>query len=152
MSSLLEHAEREFELAGWKEKDDKMQNLMMDNTRELLKTFSKQGHSGFSAKYVLGLFDCLANFEIITPLTGKDNEWIKVKKGLLQNKRDSRVFEENGKAYFIEGKAFSDDGGRTFFTNKDSIIPVTFPCKPEDLKTERIIVGDYNPKEEEECY
>ena len=30
--------------------------------RELLSVFSKQGHSGSSAPYVIGLFNALANF------------------------------------------------------------------------------------------
>ena len=74
--SYLSHAEKEFELAGWKDEGtDKSQGWVMDNIRELLAVLSKQGHSGSSAPYVLDLFNHLARFEIITPLTGKDEEW-----------------------------------------------------------------------------
>lgn len=139
MSNLLEHAEKEFEFAGWKKKNDSMQNMVMDNIRELLTVFSKQGHSGSSAPYVINLFKELAGFKIITPLTGKDDEWIEISDGLFQNKRYGRVFKENGKAYFIDGKAFSDDGGKTFWVGKESRTPVKFPCNAKDLKTEYII-------------
>lgn len=139
--SLLEHAEKEFELAGWKKNNESMQNMVMDNVRDLLKVFSKQGHSGSSAPYVLNLFKRLASFEIIAPLTGKDDEWMEVGDGEFQNVRDSRVFKnQDGEAYFIDGKAFSDDGGKTYFTNGDSRIPIEFPCKPEKLKTEYVIL------------
>lgn len=141
MMGLLDHAEKEFELAGWKDAGvDKSQEWVMDNIRELLTVFSKQGHSGSSAPYVLNLFSILARFEIITPLTGADEEWMDVSGGIYQNKRDSRVFKENGKAYFIDGKAFSRDGGETFFTNYDSRVPVVFPCEAENLKTEYVLL------------
>jgi hypothetical protein len=139
--SYLTHAEKEFELAGWKsEETDVSQEWVMENIRELLAVFSKQGHSGSSPPYVLNLFNKLARFEVITPLTGKDDEWNEVGEGVYQNNRDSRVFKDkDGEAYFIDGKAFSDDGGKTFWTSKDSRVPVTFPCDASTLKTEHVI-------------
>lgn len=139
MSNLLNHAEKEFELAGWKDEGtDVSQGWIMDNIRELLTVFSKQGHSGSSAPYVLNLFNKLARFEIIVPLTGKEDEWNNVSDGLWQNKRDSRVFKDKNGAWFIDGKAFSDDG-KTYFTNGKSHIPITFPCDAPKLHTEYII-------------
>lgn len=143
--SLLEHAEKEFELAGWKKEGvDESQNWVMDNIRALLIVFSTQGHSGSSAPYVLNLFNKLARFEILTPLTGDDIEWHSCSDGLWQNKRDSRVFKDKDGAWFMVGKAFSNDGGKTYFTNKDSRIPVKFPCSSEMLKTEYIILKNSN--------
>lgn len=143
MSNLLSHAEKEFELAGWKEEGtDKSQGWVMDNIRELITAFSKQGHSGHSAPYVLDLFNKLARFEIIMPLTGNDDEWCNCSDGLWQNKRDSRVFKNKDGAWFIDGKAFSDDGGKTYFTNGKSKTPVTFPCNASELKTEYVLVEE----------
>ena len=141
-SNLVKHAEREFEIAGWKKKNvDISQKWVMNNLRDLLAVFSQQGHSGTSAPYVINLFNRLARFQIISSLTGKKNEWNKCSDGVYQNKRDSRVFKEKrGKAYFISGKAFSDDGGKTFWTGKKSRVPVKFPCKASDLKTKYIIL------------
>ena len=138
--SLLTHAEKEFELAGWKnDEKESMQEMVMDNIRELLEVFSNQGHSGSSAPYVLNLFNKLARFEIITPLTGNDDEWSEVSEGLWQNKRDGRVFKDKDSAWFIDGKCFSDDGGKTFWTSLESRVPVIFPCEASKLKTEYII-------------
>lgn len=139
--SYLSHAEKEFELAGWKKEPvDEMQGMVMDNIRELLSVLSTQGHSGSSAPYVLNLFNKLARFEIITPLTGLDDEWSEASDGLWQNRRDSRVFKDNTGAWFIDGKAFSDNGGNTFYTNKQSRVFVTFPCESDQLKTEYVIL------------
>jgi hypothetical protein len=148
--SYLSHAEKEFELAGWKEEGtDVSQGWVMDNIRELLAVLSKQGHSGSSAPYVLDLFNHLARFEIITPLTGKDEEWCNCSEGLWQNNRDSRVIKDKDGAWFIDGKKFSDDGGKTYFTNGKSHTPVTFPCSRETLKTEYIILAEEKVKTQE---
>ncbi|AMO57353.1 hypothetical protein GZ77_15775 [Endozoicomonas montiporae] len=128
--SLIAHAKKEFEIAGWPG-DDEMQKMMCDCLLELLETFSKQGHSGFSAPYCLEHFDKLARFQTISPLTGEDDEWVDVGDGMFQNKRDSTVFKENGEAYWLDGKIFRDKDGCTY-TNSDSRVPVTFPwVRPE---------------------
>ncbi len=128
--SLMKHAKKEFEIAGWPG-DDKMQKMMCDCLLELLETFEKQQHSQFSASYCLEYFDKLAHFQTISPLTGADDEWIEVSDGLFQNKRDSTVFKKNGEAYWLYGKIFRDKNGCTY-TNRDSEIPVTFPwARPE---------------------
>ncbi len=130
MSSLLEHAEREFEVAGWLSENDPMQNQMMANMRQLLKVFSAQGHSGFSANYAANLFNQLVRFETITPLTGADCEWVDVGDGIFQNKRAGHVFKEDDKAYDIEGKIFRDADG-VCYTSRESRVPVTFPYTPK---------------------
>jgi hypothetical protein len=146
--TLIKHAELEFEIAGWKKKDtDSMQKQIMKNLLELLTIFSNQGHSGSSAPYVLNLFNKLARFEIIKPLTGKKSEWLECSPGLWQNKRDSRVFKDRNSAWFIDGKVFSDDEGATFFTSKKSFVPITFPCSAENLKTKYIILKRNKKKE-----
>jgi hypothetical protein len=128
MSNLIKHAEREFEVLGWE--DAPINNEMKKNIMELLEVFSKQGHSGFSANYCLGLFGILARFEPIGPITGKDSEWVEVAKGLWQNIRCSHVFkEEDGKAYDINAVVFRSKDG-CCFTNKDSRRFIEFPYTP----------------------
>lgn len=81
----------------------------------------------------------------VTPLTGEDDEWIEVAEGVFQNKRESAIFKEadrfDGKAYYLHGKAFSDNGGKSFYTNSDSCVVIDFPLK-ELPETEYIILGD----------
>lgn len=132
--SLIEHAQSEFEINGWTTSDDPIQKLVCDNLLELLDTFSKQEHSGFSASYVLGLFNRLAKFDPIGPLTGEDSEWVHVGEQngpLYQNRRDGSVFKDDHGAYWIDGKIFRDQFGSTY-TNVESHVPIQFPwTKPE---------------------
>lgn len=96
---------------------------------ELLTLFYSQGHSGFTAPYVVNMLRLLVNGIPPTPLTGEENEW-ECHEGIDQNNRCSAVFREHGDnstAYYINGKVFSDDGGETWFTNNQSCVPVTFP-------------------------
>jgi len=128
--NLIDHAKQEFETRDWPG-DCEMQRAVCGNILELLEVFSKQGHSGSSASYVLGLFNTLASFAPIAPLTGADNEWVEVEDGVYQNKRCSEVFKEEGEAYWIRGKIFRDKDG-CLYTNSDSHVPISFPwTKPK---------------------
>jgi hypothetical protein len=132
--SLVDHAKREFNALGWPG-DCEMQAMVCDNVIELLTVFGEQGHSGSSAPYVLGVFEKLARFDPIAPLTGNDDEWTNVSEQngepLYQNKRDSEVFKDGDGAYWISGKIFRDKAGCTY-TCKESRVPVTFPwAKPK---------------------
>ena len=136
MSNYLDHARMEMR-AAWADENgqyDDMQKMVVDAIEELLTTFAEQGHSGFSANYTLGVFDKLARFEPLTPLTGEDWEWRLLDYGpdmKWQNKRDSRVFKRaDGTAYFIDGRVFREPNGACF-TNGNSVVEIEFPCTPE---------------------
>ncbi|OUB57008.1 hypothetical protein [Bacillus thuringiensis] len=114
--------------------DNSMQEEMNKCVLGIVKVFSEQGHSGMSAAYALGLIKRLLSWKPITPLTGEESEWNDVGGGTgestQQNNRCSAIFRENNDnstAYYIDGKVFSDDGGVTWFTNRDSRIPIVFP-------------------------
>lgn len=155
--SLVEHAKTEFRAAGWCDEDgkfnDEMQHFMCDQVIELLTIFGEHGHSGSTAPYALNLFTRLANFKPIAPLTGEDWEWSDVSDfggdPRYQNKRCSRVFKnKDGQAYDIDGKVFwewcrrpLDEGEegypgfkdyKSYFTSRDSRVPVTFPYHVPD--------------------
>lgn len=104
MSNTTSHAKRELELAGLLNPE---QDFYGGNTGkavlELIEVFSKQGHSGMSASLVSEIFNKLCKFETLSPITGEDHEWNEVGDGLYQNNRNSAVFKENGKAYYIDG-------------------------------------------------
>ena len=116
-------------------KDDeealKMQKLVTKDIMEIFEIFRSQQHSGFSASYIIELLDRLLRYIPVSPLTGEDDEWNKVEYTddiCYQNKRCPSVFKDSsGKAYNVEGRAFSEDGGRTYFTSKDSKVYITFP-------------------------
>lgn len=135
MSNLVKYAEDELKLLGGK--DCEMQSIMNQRILEVVKIFSEQGHSGFSANYAINIIEKLLRYEPLTPLTGEESEWADDfdGQGTRQNKRCSRVFKrKDGTAYDIDGKVFIEPDG-TSYTSKESAVDVTFPYVP---KTEYI--------------
>jgi len=131
MSSLVKHAQKELELAGLFGEDDFYKGATGKAVMQLMKVFSKQCHSGTSASIVVSLFKKLASWKTISPLTGEDSEWNDVGNDIHQNNRCSNVFKSkdrfNGKPYTLDGRVFSNDGGKTWFTNARSFKTITFP-------------------------
>lgn len=135
---LRSHAEAELKALGYKldGSDEEMNGLMADNILELIDTFADQGHSGFSAGYCLGVFSKLADYKPIAPLTGEDDEWMKIcddppNGPCYQNKRCSSVFKDkNGRTYDINGRVFRDKDGSTW-SGKGSDVDITFPYTPK---------------------
>ena len=143
----------EFRAAGWCDEngkfDDEMQEAICNHVLKLLEVFSDEGHSGSSAPYAVNVFKTLAMFEPLVPLTGEDWEWNEVHDGVFQNKRCSHVFKQadrfDGQAYDIDGIIFYDwytdeDGNKSksYFTGRDSCVPITFPYTPTKEYKERI--------------
>ena len=145
MSNLLKHAERELKLIGYDGKDE-YNNMAKAAIMELLTTFANQGHSGFSANYIVTLFNKLAKCETLSPLTGNDDEWNDVSdmsgEMLFQNNRDSRVFKDATGTYFIEAIIWTESG-ESSYTNKDSNRYIkSFPFTPKTFYVEVDKDGD----------
>jgi hypothetical protein len=145
MSRMVEWAESELRLAGYDVNDpeDGPNRWLAEGTIELLKVFAEQGHSGFSAPFAVALFEKLAMWKPIAPLTGADDEWNDVGDGVWQNKRNSAVFKkEDGQAYWMDGRVFwswysapdIDDGKpyKSYFTNWNSRVNIEFPWVQPD--------------------
>lgn len=129
-SALVTHAERELRLAGLFSEDSDYGGMMGDAVLAMIRQFSKEGHSGFSAGMAVSLFEKLARYQPLTPLTGEDWEWMQVDDDTWQNTRCSHVFKttERG-AYDIDGRVFREPDGACY-TGSDSVVPVTFPYTP----------------------
>ena len=128
-------------------KSDEMQDWIEKCVLDILDLIASQGHSGFSHGYLLTLLIPLLKNKPITPLTGNDWEWVN-EYGLIQNKRCFSVFKDpDGSAYSTEGYAFSDDGGKTYWTSKESWKAITFPCDSKQLETEYVILTESSNKE-----
>ena len=154
MNNYIKYAYREFQAAGWCDKDnqftDEMQQSICEDVIELLEVFNNHGHSGSSGSYAIQMFTKLANFDPIGPLTGADDEWQDISEfsggSLWQNKRCSRVFKnQDGEAFDIEGIIFyqwqEDDTGKltkSYFSSMNSQIPVHFPYIPTTVYQEYI--------------
>lgn len=142
----MKWAEQELRYAGYdiNDPEDGPNRWLAEGTLELLKVFAEQGHSGMSAPYAVALFEKLAKWKPIAPLTGDDSEWMEVGPDVWQNKRASSVFKDaDGVAYWQDGIVFweiikdnpEDINGepyKTYFTSRDSRVPITFPWVQPD--------------------
>jgi hypothetical protein len=156
MSNMTEWAKEELRLAGYdiNDPEDGPDKWLAEGTLELLEVFSNQGHSGMSAPYAVALFEKLAMWKPIAPLTGADDEWNEVGEGFWQNKRNSTVFKkEDEQAYWMDGIVFwewfsapdIDDGKpyKSYFTSSESRVFIEFPWTQPD-KSEYV----FRPTEE----
>ena len=104
MSSLLQFAKSELRAAGMFDDDSDYDGDLGAQVMALMETFCAYGHSGESAAMTLVLFDKLARYLPINPLTGEDSEWDEVpndkfKAQLLQNNRCPTVFMQDDIAW-----------------------------------------------------
>ena len=161
MSNMLKWAEQELRYAGYdiNDPEDGPNRWLAEGTLELLKVFAGQGHSGSSAPYAVALFEKLAMWKPISPLTGEDDEWNDVGKDTWQNRRNSAVFKENdGQAYWIEGRVFWEwatypeiDDGKPFkshYTSRDSRVNIAFPWTQPDQREYVFVPTEEFPNEE----
>ena len=130
---LVDHAKVELEIAGLlNEEGDFYGGMTGKAVLELMEVFAKQGHSGMSAPIVADLFQKLANYKPLGPITGKDEEWVEVfndKDGqpVYQNKRGSAVFKHSdGRATYNDSiiKRCPDGAcwnGPLYLTREDAI-------------------------------
>ena len=153
MSNIHNHALMEFRAAGWLDDDgkyyDEMQEAICKHVSKLLDVSADEGHSGSSAPYAVNVFKKLAMYLPLVPLTGEDWEWHEASEGVFQNKRCSRVFKQadrfDGQAYDIDGRVFYEwyteketgDKRKSYYTSRDSMVPVTFPYDPSTEYVER---------------
>lgn len=148
MSNLVDYAKDELERIGMIDSGEPYNDFATKAILNLIELFSSQGHSGFTAPYVVNMFHRLAMFKPVSPLTGEDDEWNKLEDGWFQNKRYSAVFKDkDGTAYNSDGKLFSYDNGETWFSNKNSRVYISFPYVVPD-KPEYVYLNKKETKNE----
>lgn len=164
--TLLSYAEDELNRIGLTDEDE-YNGMMRKHILHMIKEFSDEGHSGFSAPYAISILTKLFAFKPLTPLTGEDDEWVNVRdyggEPHWQNKRKSSVFKDaNGDVYDIDGKVFwewckrpldEDDEGypgekvyKSYYTSRDSRVPVTFPYTVPDTPIYEYRHSDAEPR------
>lgn len=160
MGNLLSHAQHELDLIGMVDNGDEndMNTMMRRHILMMMEVFANEGHSGFSANYAANVLSKLMKFEPLSPLTGADDEWVEHDYGggpSFQNKRKSSVFKDgkDGEAYDIDGKVFwewfkDSEGvvGKSYYTCRDSRVPVTFPYTPPDRPIYEYRHSDAEPR------
>lgn len=149
----VEWAKRELALIGYDSTDEDGPNKwMLEGTLELLGVFAKQGHSGGSAPYAVHLFQRLALWKPLSPLTGEDSEW-GTAAGVDQNNRCSAVFRKDDGTFTHSGAVvfwewFTPENGgephKLYFTGRGSSVEITFPYDVPDKPSYRQIGEDGN--------
>ena len=128
---ILDHAKLELEIAGLlNEEGDFYGGMTGKAVLELLEVFAKQGHSGMSAPIVADIFQKLANYKPLGPITGKDEEWTSLDYSdevKYQNKRESGLFKDSeGKVTYVNALIKRCPNGVTwsgplYLTREDAI-------------------------------
>jgi hypothetical protein len=154
MSNILSHAKMELDRIGMTEdSEDEMNVQMRKHILHMMNEFAEEGHSGFSASYAISILTRLMNFKPLSPLSGDEAEWSEVGEGLRQNKRMSSVFKNaDGSCYDVDGKVFwewyRDEEGKatkTYYTSRESRVPVTFPYIVPDKPIYEYRYSDADP-------
>lgn len=153
-SPLVQFAEEELDIAGLGDEDADYNGALKGAVLDIIKVFSAQGHSGFSAGMVTAIVTKLMSYEPLTPLTGEDSEWTVLDYDSshmhAQNRRCSHVFkQQDGTAYDSEAVIFRDADGEAAFTSRGSSRPITFPYVPTreyvtvDASNEHLVHTDH---------
>lgn len=102
-SNICKHAIRELKLAGYGNGEGGPCDWMFQQVIEAVAVFASHGNSGGSAPWEISLVNKLCNWDIISPLTLKDDEWHQISEdGTCQNTRKSSIFKDpNGSIYDI---------------------------------------------------
>lgn len=104
-SNLVRHAEEEMRRAGLYDKDADYDGALPKAVMALIEAHAAGRHSGGSHELVMEIFDKLARFKTLTPLTSNPEEWNDVSemsgRPMWQSRRDPSFF--------------STDGGKTWY-------------------------------------
>ena len=116
MSNLEKHAEYEMRRAGLYDEDADYGGMIPEAVMKLVRALASEGHSGGSHALTMEIFNRVANFRTLTPITDDPEEWGTVEGAMWQNRRDSSFF--------------STDGGKTCYSvnDKDRVVKPTAPA------------------------
>lgn len=106
-SPICQHAVRELKFAGYGNGEGGPNDWIYQQILETVAVFASHNNSNTSALWEISLVQKLCNWDIISPLTFKDDEWQQISgDGTSQNKRKSSIFKDpDGSIYDID--AFS---------------------------------------------
>lgn len=134
---------------------DNILSCLKEEIRTICNKFMNQELSGTSAPYyrqvLINTINDLLQFKPISPITGKDNEWIEIAEEdnlpLYQNKRLSSLFKKGNKCHYIDAIVFKNQNGQYFtstFNKVSSHQPVNnFPFIPKTFIVDVIDKEDH---------
>ena len=109
MSNLVAHAEEELRRAGLFDKDSDYEGMIGEAVLKMVKGFAKEGHSGMSASWTLEIFNRVARWKTLTPITNDPSEWVEIGKEMMPT--GSKTVWQNRR----QSSLFSNDGGKTYY-------------------------------------
>lgn len=124
MSNLEIHAENEMRRAGLFDKDSDYEGMLGPSVMKLIRVFAEEGHSGMSAHIALQIFNRVAQFKTLTPITNDPTEWVNVSE--YGGPEDKPIWQNNR-----DGTNFSHDGGNTGYSIDDKERKVVVFPSPE---------------------
>lgn len=93
-SNICQHAIRELKLAGYGKEKGSPNCWIYQQVLEAVAVFASHSNSGFSASYEINLVKKLCNWDVISPLTFKADEWeTAYLDGACYNKRKTSIFK-----------------------------------------------------------
>lgn len=99
--SFKEHAKRELELAGLFSADSDYGGMIGNAVMKLVDAHASEGHSGMSSAMVVDIFQRLAAYKNLTPITDSQSDWFKCEENLWQCVRAPMCFSTDcGKTYY----------------------------------------------------
>lgn len=103
-SNICQHAIKELKLAGYGKGKGDPNDWIYQQVLEAVAIFASHGNSGSSAPFEINLVQKLCNWDVISPLTFKDDEWFVISNdGTCQNIRKSSIFKEaNGSIHDVD--------------------------------------------------
>lgn len=94
-SNICKHAIKELNLAGYKKEKRNINNCMYQRVLEAMAVFTSHDSLGSCVPYEITLVQKLYNWDVISSLTFKDDEWrIISEDGTCQNIRKSSIFKD----------------------------------------------------------
>ncbi len=99
--TLIDFARDEMRRAGLYDDDcDYGSGEVAKCVEAMVAAFAAFGHSGGSADMTLGIFDKVARFKLLTPISSDASEWMDVSdvsgQPMWQNRRSSSCFSKDG--------------------------------------------------------
>lgn len=107
-SNLVQHARRELEAIGELGEGGAYGGMVGKAALELITILAAQGHSGGSVGMTLAMFERLARFDVLSPITAHPSEWIDRSeyrpdgRREWQNRRKPSVFWREGEETWFD--------------------------------------------------
>jgi len=108
-SNFASFAKEELDRSGWMTEESDYSGMVGEAVLELCEVLSKQGHSGMSAALTVELFDCLAEWKPLSPITDSPDEWM-----VIEEERQPPGAPKLWQSRRSPG-CFSTDGGHTYY-------------------------------------